>query len=333
MTSQTTSGGPTPTHTTLGQLTEAQALAAITPLLPRGAATVVGPGDDSAVVALDGHRVVVSTDSLIEGPDFLREWSTPFDIGWKAAAVNLADIASMGAAPAGLVVAFAAPPTTPIDDLVELARGLAAACAELAPAVGVVGGDLASAPVLTIAVTAFGSLTDGQSPVLRSGAQVGDVVAYAGARGDSARALALLFAEATDEQGRPDAAKAQALRATRGSELEAQLQARPAIAAGIAAGVAGAHAMIDVSDGLSLDASRVARASGVGIRFESAAFADDFALHGGEDHGMLATFDPATPLPEGFVRLGVVTDEAGVLRLDDEVLEPRGWEALRSKSQ
>lgn len=314
--------------TTLGQLSEAQALAAITPLLPRGERTLVGPGDDSAVVALDGHRVVMSTDSLIEGPDFRREWSSAFDIGWKAAAVNLSDIAAMGVRPESLVVALAAPPSTPLDDLVDLARGLAAACAELAPNVGVVGGDLASAPVLTVAVTAFGGLHDGQQPVLRSAAQVGDVVAYAGVRGAAARALSALFTHAVNADGSPDASKAEVLRASGTIDLDAQLRPRPAIAAGIAAGLAGAHAMIDVSDGLSLDASRIAKASQVGIRFDPAAFADEFELHGGEDHGMLATFAAGSELPDGFVALGVVTDEVGVLRLGDALLEPRGWEAL-----
>ena len=91
----------------LGELSEAEALAAITPLLPTGSHTLLGPGDDSAVLALGDARVVVSTDSMVEGPDFRRAWSSPFDLGWKIAAVNLADIAAMGAEPVGLVLSFA----------------------------------------------------------------------------------------------------------------------------------------------------------------------------------------------------------------------------------
>lgn len=312
---------------TLGELSEAEALRAIVPILPTGEYTAIGPGDDAAVLTLADSRVVVSTDSMIEGPDFRREWSTPFDIGWKVAAVNLSDIAAMGAHPVGLVVAFSAPPETPLHDLVGIAEGLAAACNELAPGVGVVGGDLASSPVLTLAVTAFGSL-DIANPVQRSGARVGDVIAHAGRRGDAARALSLMFSHAVDADGVPSRQVMDGLLATHASLLETQLRPRPAIAAGIAAGAAGAHAMIDVSDGLAQDAQRIAVASGVGIRFDPNAFDDSWQLHGGEDHGMLAAFDSQLPLPDGFVPLGVVTDEVGVLRLGDEVVTPRSWEAL-----
>ncbi|MFM6974073.1 MAG: thiamine-phosphate kinase [Agromyces sp.] len=309
----------------LGELSEADVLARILPILPRGRKTLIGPGDDSAVVELSDARVVVSTDSMIEGPDFRREWSTPFDIGWKIAAVNLADIAAMGANPIALVVAFAAPPETPIDDLVGIAEGLAAACQECAPGVGVVGGDLASAPVLTLAVTAFGEL-DGRSAIRRSGAQPGDVIAHAGQRGAAARGLSKLFSDAVDANRKPDAARADALRTD--PDVVAQLRPRPAIAAGIAAGVSGAHAMLDVSDGLAQDAERLALASGVGITFDDTAFVDEWELHGGEDHGMLAAFDPETALPEGFTRIGIATPGAVELRWRGSLVTPRRWEAL-----
>lgn len=315
---------------TLGELSEAEALAAITPLLPAGSHTLLGPGDDSAVVALSDPRVVISTDTMIEGPDFRAEWSTPFDLGWKVAAVNLADIAAMGAEPVGLVVAFAAPADTTLDTLVGIAQGLSAACAELAPSVGVVGGDLASAPALTLAVTAFGQL-DGRQPVRRSGARPGDVIAHAGQRGAAARGLSTLFREGVDELGRPSRSHADAVREQ--PDVVAQLRPRPAIAAGIAAGVAGAHAMLDVSDGLAQDAERMASASGVGIRFDREALPTEWELHGGEDHGMLAAFAPGSALPDGFKAIGVATSETGVLRWGSEIITPRRWEALHDWQQ
>lgn len=313
----------------LGELSEAEALAAITPLLPTGSHTLLGPGDDSAVLALGDARVVVSTDSMVEGPDFRRAWSSPFDLGWKIAAVNLADIAAMGAEPVALVLSFAAPASTPLDDLVGIAEGLAAACNELAPGVGVVGGDLASAPVLTLVATALGQLA-GNEPVRRSGARPGDVLAHAGRRGVAARGLSRLFREAVNAHGTPDASRLAAL--LDDPDVLGQLRPYPAIAAGIAAGRAGAHAMLDVSDGLAQDGERIARASRVGISFNREALPSEWELHGGEDHGMLAAFTPDTPLPEGFEVIGVVTDEVGVLRWGSEIVTPRRWEALHAHS-
>ena len=87
--------------------------------------------------------------------------------------------------------------------------------------------------------------------------------------------------------------------------------------------------MLDVSDGLAQDAARLANASRIGITFHDDAFADEWELHGGEDHGMLAAFPPGVALPETFVELGVATDAPGELRWRGEVVTPRTWEALR----
>ena len=110
----------------------------------------------------------------MHGPDFRLAWSSGYDLGWKAAAVNLADIAAMGARPTALLVALAMP-ARPAPSFVErLADGLRDACAALAPGCAVVGGDLTVSDVLTIAVTALGDL-EGRAPVLRHGARPGDV--------------------------------------------------------------------------------------------------------------------------------------------------------------
>ena len=128
------------------------------------------------VAAPDG-RVVATTDVLVEGRDFRRDWSSAADVGWKAAAQNLADVAAMGAVPTALLVGLVAPPDLEVAWALGLADGLAAACA--GTGAGVVGGDLSSGPLIVVSVTALGDL-QGRDPVLRSGARPGDVVAVAG---------------------------------------------------------------------------------------------------------------------------------------------------------
>ncbi|MEJ3404189.1 thiamine-phosphate kinase [Rathayibacter sp. YIM 133350] len=311
----------------IGEVHELQALSRIFPRLPAADAAIIGPGDDAAVLSAPDSRYVVTTDMMVHGPDFRLAWSTPFELGWKAAATNLSDVAAMGARPTALVVAIAAPVTLGVAVLEGIADGLREACAALAPGCGVVGGDLSASDTLTLAVTAFGDL-EGRPPVLRSGARSGDVVAYAGTLGAAALGLALLFAEATDADGRPDAGLADALRARHPGPLAAQLAPSPPIGAGVIAAQAGATAMLDVSDGLALDATRIARASGVGIDLSSAALGVDpeRALGGGEDHGLLATFPARDALPEPFRRIGRVTEDAGVLSVDGVPRAPAGWD-------
>jgi thiamine-monophosphate kinase len=326
---------PDPTQTsepenvdaTIGAIGEIAALRRILPRLESGDSALLGPGDDAAVVAASDGRFVVTTDLLVHGPDFRLAWSTPFELGWKAAATNLTDVAAMGARPTALVVAIAAPPSAPATLLEGIADGLREALAALAPGAGVVGGDLSASDVLTIAVTAFGDL-EGRAPVLRSGARVGDVLAHAGARGDAARGLALLFAEGRDASGEPDVALAQAVRARHPALVSAQLAPRPPVAAGVVAALAGATAMLDVSDGLARDARRIASASGVGLDFDAAALGDDvrLALAGAEDHGLLATFPPGAAVPAPFVPVGRVVDAPGRLLLDGEPVEALGWD-------
>ena len=314
---------------TLRGIGESATLARIFPRLPASTAQLIGPGDDAAVLAAPDGRYVVTTDMMIHGPDFRLAWSAAHDLGWKAAATNLSDVAAMGAVPTALVVAIAAPADTAVSFLEGIADGLRGACEQLAPGCGVVGGDLSVSDTFTIAVTAFGDL-EGRSPVLRSGARVGDVIAVSGALGAAAAGLALLFERAVVD-GIPDAAAVAALRAAHPALIAAQLAPRPPIAHGPVAARAGATSMLDISDGLVLDARRVARASGVafdlsseavvtaaraaaraaGVAMAEVAVAADrdalkFALDGGEDHSLLATFPPDSALPEGFAPIGAV---------------------------
>ncbi len=309
-----TDPSPVPTGPTVADLSEDELLRRIFPLLPPGDATLLGPGDDAAVLSAPDGRVVVSTDVLVEGRHFRREWSSGEDVGRRAAVQNLADIAAMGARPTALVVGLVAPADLPVEWVTGFARGLAAACGP--HGVGVVGGDLSGGDAVVVSVTVHGDLA-GRAPVLRSGARAGDVLAHAGVRGRSAAGLALLTA------GRADA----------GPDLLAgYLRPTAPLAAGPAAARAGATAMLDVSDGLLRDAGRIARASGVTLDLDPVATAfrsdvdalreaaallgasaEEWVLTGGEDHGLLATFPPDVALPEPFRRVGRARgpDDAG----------------------
>ena len=309
---------------TLRGIGESATLARIFPRLPASDSAIVGPGDDSAVMAAPDGRFVVTTDMMIHGPDFRLAWSSPHDLGWKAAASNLADVAAMGATPTALVVAIAAPADSPVALLEGIADGLRDACLALAPGCGVVGGDLSVSATLTIAVTAFGDLA-GRAPVLRSGARVGDVVAVSGVLGRAAAGLRLLFERGVAD-GRPDATATAALRAAEPALVAAQLAPAPPIGDGVLAALGGATAMLDLSDGLALDARRLATASGVALDLSARAVGDRESLDGGEDHSLLATFPAGTPLPGGFRAIGTVVAGAGVL-VDGQPYDERGgWD-------
>jgi thiamine-monophosphate kinase len=281
----------------------------------------VGPGDDAAVLRTPDARVVASTDVLVEGRHFRRDWSSAEDIGHKAAAANLADIAAMGATTTALLVGLACPADTPASWLEGVAVGLAEECAPLGAAV--VGGDLvAAAPdsaSVVLSVTALGDLA-GRAPVLRSGARPGDRVALAGRLGWAACGLAVLRRGFTSPA----------------VVVAAHRRPAPPYRAGPAAAEAGATAMCDVSDGLLADASHLAHDSGVVVDFDRAALvhacleppgplqqvatalgADPLAwvLTGGEDHALLATFPPDAALPHGWSVVGEVRsgDTAAVL--------------------
>jgi thiamine-monophosphate kinase len=319
----------TATDPTVGELSEAQVLEAILRRIGPSSAQI-GPGDDAAVLAAPDGRFVASVDTLVHGPDFRLAWSGGYDLGWKAAAVNLADIAAMGARPTSLLVALAMPDATPLSFVTALAAGLRAGCDALAPGCAVDGGDLTVSDTLTIAVTALGVL-DGLEPVRRDGARPGDVVAIAGETGLAARGLGILFDRFRDAAGAPMPVDVAALRPGEADAITAQLRPTPPIGLGPLAARAGATAMMDVSDGLALDARRMATASRVTIDLASAWIGGDVraALAGGEDHALLATFPPEMPLPPGFRAIGAVrlahADQP--LQVDGRGFEHRsGWD-------
>jgi thiamine-monophosphate kinase len=255
---------------------------------------MLGPGDDAAVVAAPDGRVVATTDLMVDGRHFRRDWSSAYDVGRKSAASNLSDVVAMGARPTAILVGLAAPGSLPLDWIDGLADGLRDECA-LVGAV-VVGGDVVGSDTLTVAVTALGDL-EGRAPVTRSGAAPGDQVVLAGWPGRAAAGLALL------EAGHLDHPLADAHR-------------RPHPAYATALGLAAndrATSMIDTSDGLLADLDHVALASRVRIVLRAA----DLPLHpaligagelleidpftwmtgGGDDHCFVATV-PADANPE-----------------------------------
>ena len=204
----------------VGELDETALLARVVPLMPTSA--LLGPGDDAALVAAPDGRVVATTDVLVEFRDFRRDWSSGADVGWKAVAQNVADVAAMGARCTGLLIALGLPGDLEVAWVEDFATGVAAACAEFGAVV--VGGDLSAASEVVVAVTALGDLA-GAPPVLRSGARAGDTVAVAGVLGRSAAGLELLRRGLLD--GPPDL-------------LSAHRRPVPPVAAGPLAGRAGA---------------------------------------------------------------------------------------------
>lgn len=308
---------------TVGELGELVVLDRIVRRLPAGS-PLLGPGDDCAVVAAPDGRVVVTTDMMVHGPDFRWAWSSPEDVGWKAAATNLSDVAAMGAVPTGLVIALAAPQDTPAAVLEAFADGVRLAVDALAPGCGVVGGDLSTSATFTVSVTAFGDL-EGRAPVVRSGARVGDVLAVSGELGPAARGLSRLFRDGVDDRGEPSREATRSSGADDDPDVGRQRRPVPPIADGPLAARAGATAMLDLSDGLAIDAGRLARASRVTLSLEVAL--DEVALHGGEDHGLLATFPADAALPGGFRRIGVVSERAEVdLVLGGAGVPTTGWD-------
>jgi thiamine-monophosphate kinase len=301
-------------------------IARVTARLGAGQATLLGPGDDAAIVSTPDTRVVASTDVLVEGRHFRRDWSSAVDIGHRAAAANLADIAAMGAVPTALLVALCMPPDLEVRWAEELADGLGAEAAKVGA--GVVGGDMSASPTLTIAVTALGDL-DGQAPVVRGGAQAGDVVALAGRIGYAAAGYTVLS------------------RGFRTPKLLVEAYRRPEVPylAGPQAARFGATSMIDVSDGLLADLGHVATASRVGIDLLGGAFdipdqmrdaahalgVDPYTwvLGGGDDHALAATFPEDAPLPDGWRLIGHVVHGGGLTVDGKPYKGVPGWEHFR----
>ena len=252
---------------------------------------VVGIGDDCAVARRGTDFDVYTTDTMVDGVHFRRGQIPWFDLGWKSVAVNLSDIAAMGARPLHCLVTLGVPKYVTGDDLAEVYRGMAAVTAERGGTV--VGGDIVRASELFITVSAVGTLAgatgggDGLPALLRSGAAPGDVIAVTGDFGSAAGGLKSL------EDG---------LANGREALVERLYRPAPRVTAGLALAAAGVRCAIDISDGLIADLGHICEASRVSATLRAAdvpvspslkeAYPDawtELALSGGEDYELLFT--------------------------------------------
>ena len=305
---------------------------------------LLASGDD-ATVTLRDEAAVISVDALVENTHFRIPPFSHADVGHKALATALSDLAAMGATARDAYVQLGVPDGVGEQRLLELADGLGAVAAEFE--VAVVGGDVAAASELIVAVTAVGA-GDADRLVSRAGAAAGDVVAVTGELGGAAAGLVLLERPPLAERLDPAVAAAQRRR---------QLNPRPQLAAGRALAGAGATAMIDISDGLGADAGHLAEASGVAIRIEldrvpaaagvaetaAAAGLDPLELiaAGGEDYELLVAIAPdrlaaaasAVGRLPGLTAIGVVEPGTGVTLsgAGGAAPSPSGFDQLRDR--
>lgn len=313
-------GGP-------GTVDEDRAIARIASLLPgkRGAGEVF-IGDDAAVLAPPGGSLLVATDAVVAGVHLDLAYATLADLGWKAMAVNLSDIAAMGGTPSHAVVSVVAPEGTDLDLLYE---GIVAPSA--AYGCPVVGGDLANPPAgtgtISVVVTVCGETGSSrffgsQKAVLRSGARPQEAIFTTGPLGSSAAGL---------ERLRSGVSRDDPL-------CRAHLRPVPRVAEGRSARSAGASAMIDVSDGLALDLHRLASASGVGFALDEVPVADGatlaHAIGGGEDYELVFTAPDPRSVMRAFsaaglrapIRIGRCVADPSERTLGGDPLPPEGWQ-------
>jgi thiamine-monophosphate kinase len=273
------------------QLSELGELGLLAELQRRGLARSIE--DDAARV--DG--LVVTQDALVEGVHFLLDWISWRDLGWRAAAVNLSDLAACGAEPLGLLVALGVPADTRVESVLELYGGI------VETGVPVVGGDTTKSDNVFLSVTAVGR--SDRVPG-RGGARPGDLLVVTGKLGSAGAAFR------RERLVRPP------LRLREGRALAAS-----------------AHAMLDLSDGLAVDAGHLARRSGcrVEIALERVPLAEGATIDDlgfGEDYELLAAVEDSGP----YATVGrCTTGEGAAFTLDGEPYELRGWEHFRGQSQ
>ena len=286
----------------------------------------IGIGDDAAVWEGEAGTRVLSTDAMVEGVHFelgLTGWS---DLGWKAMAVNLSDVAAMGCLPSVSVVTLGLREDLPVEGLVEMYRGIAEACRSHGGQV--VGGDIVRSPVFFVSVAMEGQATtagpDGQDLILiRDAAEIGDVIAVTGSLGDSAGGLRMALAgEGFDD--------------STARLRSAHFRPEPRLVAGQALMRAGVRAAMDISDGLVGDLTKLCEASGVGavVRGNDVPVSDalrsrfpgewlSLALTGGEDYELLFTGrqadvgEVADALDVPVTIVGEIVDESRGVRVVD----------------
>jgi thiamine-monophosphate kinase len=317
------------------ELTEDALLAAVRKVLSGAGPEVVVPvGDDAAVVRPGSGDLILTTDALVEGRHFDRSLTTPREVGYKAIAVNVSDVAAMAGSPRHALCALTLSDAVDAAWTMELFGGMRDACEEFACTL--VGGNLTRGSEVSVTVAMTGEVAPGRA-VTRSGARAGDAIVVTGELGGAAAGLRLARMGAPHGRRWSDEERDAIRRHGRPTPRvgEAQVLAR-----------CGATAMIDVSDGLALDLSRLCAASGVGARLElarvpvHAAASGEEALGGGEDYELLATLptDDAVSFAAAELRetFGTPLTAIGQIGPDGPVavdagggersLEPAGWD-------
>ena len=302
---------------------------------------IVGIGDDAAAWQPSrSNRSVITTDALVEGVHFVRHVMSARDIGWRALASNLSDIAAMGARPVLATIALGFPHGTDPGWILEAYDGIAALAKRAKCSIA--GGDLTGAPAITFAITVVGEVRQSNLK-RRDGALPGDVVAVTGPLGASAAGLRIAL---DHPELAADPAFADVLAAYRAP----QPRLREGHALG---GTRSVRAMMDISDGLSTDLTRLCSASGVGAIVETIPIHDGarrvaertgddpqrWALDGGEDFELLVSVEKrafsyvATRFRAHFarelIRVGTITEGAGVRRANGAAIAPSGWDHVR----
>jgi thiamine-monophosphate kinase len=284
-------------------LTEDELITAIGRVLSgAGPEVLVGPGDDGAVVRAGSGELVLTTDAMVDGVHFLTDRTTPRDLGYKAIAVNVSDIAAMAGSPRFALCALTLTDAIDASWVVELAAGMRECCDEFA--VSLVGGNLSRGAELAIVVTLTGEVAPGRA-VRRDGARPGDRVVVTGSLGGAAAGLRVSSQRSWSDDER--------------DALRRSMRPVPRVGEASILSAHGATAMMDVSDGLAIDLSRLCRASGVGARVDVArvpvhpASSLHEALGGGEDYELLATL----PGPDAVDRAAKDIHEAFGVSLGD----------------
>ncbi len=300
---------------------------------------VIGIGDDAAVWAVNGADILLTTDTMVRGVHFQKEYASWQEVGWKVLAVNISDIAAMGGVPNYCLVTLGMPPETEVEGIRELYRGTMDAARPFR--VSIVGGDMVTSPVEFITITLAGVATrvDGENTVLtRSAAKIGNLIAVTGYLGGSAGGLRMLNQRLNFA---PD---------TQFYLRDAHLRPKPRVVEGQLLVQNGVRAAIDISDGLLSDLWQICQKSGVGARIYQnqvptysllqAAFPKEYlnlALTGGEDYELLFTLDASlvdrvkARLKIPVTVIGEITKEpvGEVVVLDDKGKEipykKRGW--------
>ena len=282
----------------------------------------LGIGDDAAVLSVSNNKLVATVDMAVEDVHFRCDWSSPFQIGAKLTTANLADIFAMGAKPKYLLVAAAISQVNNSEVITELAKGIRSVADNFK--VTVIGGDLSKAERMSLSITALGEVTG--NPILRSNAQVGDLLYLSALPGLSAAGLAILNRGLDRPRYVVDA------------HLNPKLVAPDKL-------IKVATSMCDISDGLLTDAGNIAKASGVAINLNKELITNapdfkdlaelanelgedvfDWILTGGEDHFFLATVNPSNASEELGIRVGVVTTGGGEISLDGAVIKKSGYQ-------